>query len=33
LRTNEGKTATREFTVSVHQPIATIKASADEGFM
>jgi len=33
LRTNEGKTVTREFTLRIHNPIATISASNDEWYL
>lgn len=33
LTTNELKTIERQFTVSIHRPIATIQTTADEGFI
>ncbi len=33
LTTNELKTLERQFTVSIHRPIATIQTTADEGFI
>jgi hypothetical protein len=33
LRTNEGKTVERKFTINVHDPIATVNASHEQGYL
>jgi hypothetical protein len=33
LRTNEGKSVERKFYINIHDPIATVSASKDQGYL